>query len=266
MKIFYLAQWRDIMIEKYLKMREKNKSVLLVGLDSDYKKINGDVFEFNKKIIDQTHDIICGYKINIAFYEKLGPKGLEILEKTIDYIRNNPDIPIILDAKRGDIGNTAKAYAEYYFERLKIDSLTINPLMGLDTLEPYLEYENSHLFALALTSNKGAYDFEIPEKLYLKITEKMNDLNNKYKNKIGIVVGATNADHIKEIIDISENMIFLIPGIGSQGGNIKALFENLNGYKNIVINVSRAIIFDENPGKKAREFNELINKYYFNNF
>ncbi|WGS64689.1 orotidine-5'-phosphate decarboxylase [Marinitoga aeolica] len=250
------------MFEKYLKIREKNSSVLLVGLDSDYKRINGDVFEFNKKIIDETHDLICGYKINIAFYEKLGPKGLEILENTINYIRQNPEIPIILDSKRGDIGNTAKAYAEYYFERLKVDSLTINPLMGLDTLEPYLEYKNSHLFALALTSNKGAYDFEIPEKLYLKITEKMNNLNKQHKNKIGIIVGATNSDYIKEIVDISENMIFLIPGIGSQGGNTQELFKNLNGYKNIFINVSRAIIFDENPRKKAKEFNEIINKYY----
>ena len=152
------------MFDKFLKMREKNRSVLLVGLDSDYKKINGDVLDFNKRIIVKTYDLICGSKINIAFYEKLGPKGLEILESTINYIRQNPEIPIILDAKRGDIGNTAKAYAEYYFERLKVDSLTINPFMGIDTLEPYLEYDNAHLFALALTSNKGAHDFEIPEK------------------------------------------------------------------------------------------------------
>ncbi|WP_129408005.1 orotidine-5'-phosphate decarboxylase [Marinitoga lauensis] len=250
------------MFDKYLKIREKNSSVLLVGLDSDYKRINGDVFDFNKKIIDETYDLTCGYKINIAFYEKLGPKGLEILESTINYIRQNPEIPIILDAKRGDIGNTAKAYAEHYFERLKVDSLTINPFMGIDTLEPYLEYDNAHLFALALTSNKGAYDFEIPEKLYLKITEKMNELNKKHRNKIGIVVGATNARYINEITNISENMIFLIPGIGTQGGDVEELFRNLNGYKNIVVNVSRAIIFDENPRKKAIEFNSLINKYY----
>ncbi|KLO23734.1 orotidine 5-phosphate decarboxylase [Marinitoga sp. 1197] len=249
------------MYKKYIERRKKINSVLFVGLDSDEKRIKGDILEFNKKIIDQTNDLICGYKINIAFYEKLGPIGMEILEKTINYIQNDPEIPIILDAKRGDIGNTAKAYAEYYFKKLKVDSLTINPLMGIDTLEPYLEYENSHVFSLALTSNKGAYDFEIPDELYLKITKKMNELNKEYLNKIGIVVGATNSEYIKNIISISENMLFLIPGIGTQGGNIKKLFENLNGYENIVINISRAIIFDENPKVKTIEFNEKINKW-----
>ncbi|SHE68854.1 orotidine-5'-phosphate decarboxylase [Marinitoga hydrogenitolerans DSM 16785] len=249
------------MFDKYIERKNDVNSVLLVGLDSDINRIDGDILDFNKKIIDETFDLVCGYKINIAFYEKLGPKGLEILEKTIEYIKYNPDIPIILDAKRGDIGNTAKAYAEYYFEKLKIDSLTINPLMGIDTLEPYLEYNNSHVFALALTSNKGAYDFEIPGELYLKIAKKMNELNKKHRNKIGIVVGATNAKFIKEITAVTDNMLFLIPGIGSQGGSIEALFNNLNGYDNIVINVSRAIIFDENPRKKVIEFNNVINKW-----
>ncbi|GAB6190194.1 orotidine-5'-phosphate decarboxylase [Marinitoga arctica] len=249
------------MLNKYMKRKNDVNSVLLVGLDSDINRIDGDVLDFNKRIIDETFDLVCGYKINIAFYEKLGPKGLEILEKTIEYIRYNPDIPIILDAKRGDIGNTAKAYAEYYFKRLKVDSLTINPLMGTDTLIPYFEYDNSHVFALALTSNKGAYDFEIPEELYLKIAKKMNELNKKYKNKIGIVVGATNAEFIKKITTVSDNMLFLIPGIGSQGGSIGELFKNLDGYDNIVINVSRAIIFNENPRKKTIEFNNIINKW-----
>ncbi|QTA38312.1 orotidine-5'-phosphate decarboxylase [Thermosipho ferrireducens] len=250
------------MIDKYLKTRQKNNSILLVGLDSDFERITENVLDFNKKIISNTHDLICGYKINIAFYEKMGPKGLEILEETISYIRKYTELPVILDAKRGDIGNTAKAYAYYYFEHLAVDSITINPLMGIDTIEPYLEYENAHVFALALTSNTGARDFEIPDKLYLKITRKMNELNKVYKDKVGIVVGATNTEYISEIVKNSNNMLFLIPGIGAQGGNIKELFDSLNNYKNILINVSRAIIFDENPRQKTIEFNNIINKYY----
>ncbi|KAF2956292.1 orotidine-5'-phosphate decarboxylase [Marinitoga sp. 38H-ov] len=254
------------MFDKYIKRRQKNNSVLFVGLDSDYEKINGDIYEFNKWIVKNTYDLICGYKINIAFYEKLGAKGLEILENTINYIKNvDEDIPIILDAKRGDIGNTAKAYATYYFEKLKIDSLTVNPYMGLDTLEPYLMYNDSHIFVLSLTSNKGAYDFEIPEKLYLKITQKMNELNKKFKNKIGLVVGATNAIFIKEIVNNSDNMLFLIPGIGAQGGSIKDIFNNLNGYKNILINVSRSVIFSDDPRKKVILYNSEINKWRENN-
>ncbi|AEX84817.1 orotidine 5-phosphate decarboxylase [Marinitoga sp. 1135] len=250
------------MLEKYLKRRESKKSVLFAGLDSDFEKIDGDVLDFNKKIIDETSDIVCGYKLNIAFYEKMGHKGIEILEKTIEYIKQDESIPIILDAKRSDIGNTAAAYAYYYFNVLKVDSLTVNPLMGFDTMLPYLEYQNAHLFALALTTNKGAYDFEIPEKLYLKITKMMNEKNKEYKNKIGIVVGATNSEFIDEIVENSEDMLFLIPGIGAQQGNVEKLFRNLKGYKNIVINVSRGIIFNENPREKAKEYNELISKYY----
>ncbi|BBE32017.1 orotidine 5'-phosphate decarboxylase [Tepiditoga spiralis] len=253
--------------EKYLKMREKNNSVLIVGLDSDTNKFNSKfskdaigIFEFNKYIIEQTNEYVCGYKPNIAFYEKHGYKGIQALEKTVEYIKKYTELPIIIDAKRGDIGNTAAAYAEAFFKYLKVDSITINPYMGMETINPYIELENSHVFVLGLTSNKGAKDFELENDLYLKVIKNVNEYNKKFKDKIGIVVGATNDEHIEKITKNSGNMVYLIPGIGAQGGSIEKLFKGLNGYKNIVINSSRGIIFSEDPKKSAKELKENLNK------
>lgn len=253
--------------EKYLKMKEKNNSVLIVGLDSDTNKFNSKfskdaegIFEFNKYIIEQTNEHVCGYKPNIAFYEKHGYKGINALEKTIEYIKKYTNLPIILDVKRGDIGNTASAYAEAFFKYLKVDSITVNPYMGMETLLPYLELEDTHVFVLGLTSNKGAKDFELENNLYLKVIKKSNEYNERYKNKVGIVVGATNDSYISKIIKNSGNMVYLIPGIGAQGGSIEKLFNGLNGYENILINSSRGIIFSEKPEKSAKDLKEKLNK------
>lgn len=251
--------------EKYKKAREKNNSVLIVGLDSDIEKFdkfekNADgLYEFNKYIVDSTYEHVCGYKPNIAFYEKLGYKGYEALEKTIEYIKKT-DLPIILDAKRGDIANTAKAYADTFFKHLKVDSVTINPYMGMETATPYLEYENAHVFILGLTSNKGYVDFEMHDDLYKKVIKMSSELNEVQKNKVGIVVGATNNEYINQITKISGNMVYLIPGVGAQGGSIEKLFEGLNGYENVCINSSRGIIFSENPKISAKQLKEQLNK------
>lgn len=242
----------------------KRKSFICVGLDSDITKIPSKfkiegtrgVEEFNKYIISETNEYACAYKINIAFYEMLGYKGIEVLENTVDYLKTYTDIPIIIDAKRSDISNTAKAYAKFYFDYLKVDSITINPLMGADSIEPYLEFPNAHVFALVLTSNPGANDFIIPNKLYLKILEKLSELEVKYKNKIGIVVGATQKEYFDEIVEKSGDMIYLIPGIGSQGGKIEDLKVLVEKGKTMVINVSRGIIFSDDPKREIIKLRE----------
>ena len=242
----------------------KRKSFICVGLDSDITKIPSKfkiegtrgVEEFNKYIISETNEYACAYKINIAFYEMLGYKGIEVLENTVDYLKTYTDIPIIIDAKRSDISNTAKAYAKFYFDYLKVDSITINPLMGVDSIEPYLEFPSSHIFALVLTSNPGANDFIIPNKLYLKILEKLQELENTYKDQIGIVVGATQKEYFDEIVEKSEGMIYLIPGIGSQGGKIEDLKILVEKGKTMVINVSRGIIFSEDPKREIIKLRE----------
>jgi len=246
-------------IEKYRKARSKNASILVVGLDSDIEKIKGfnSVLEFNEHIVKETADLVCGYKINIAFYEKLGWRGYKKLEETIELIKNETDLPIILDVKRGDIGNTARAYAEAYFDRLGVDSVTVNPYMGRDAIIPFLE--KGHAFILLLTSNKSIGDVELH--VYPKVLELARELEKRYPRKVGIVVGATRGEHVSEISKKSGDLSWLIPGIGAQRGNPEILRE-LKG-KDVVVNVSRAIIFADNVRKKAEEFRELLAKQYF---
>lgn len=249
--------------KKYLKIKEKNNSHVCVGLDSDYKKISNEendlykkIYEFNKDIVEKTNKHVCCYKINSAFYEKAGTDGMKAMEDTIKYLKENTDIPIILDVKRSDILNTAKAYADYFVDNLQADSVTLNPLMGRDSITPYLE-KKVHVFILVLTSNPSASDFIMKNDLYIDLTNFSQVLNKEFENQVGIVVGATN-DKFKEINKINENMIYLIPGIGAQGGDLKKVLEQVKD-KEFVINSSRGIIFSEDPEKSVIDLKDKIN-------
>lgn len=249
------------------------KSFLCIGLDTDIQKIpkfllksEDPIFEFNKKIIDATNSYCVAYKPNIAFYESLGINGWKALEKTINYINSSyPEIFTIADAKRGDIGNTSSMYAKAYFETLNFDSITINPYMGKDSVEPFLKYKNKHTILLALTSNVGAFDFQTKNivdnsnKLYEEVIKTSTSWENS--NQLMYVVGATKASYLKEIRNIVPNSFLLIPGVGAQGGDLKEVCDNgLNNEVGLLINSSRSIIyasndtnFDIDAAKNAQE-------------
>lgn len=256
---------------------KKNNSLLCIGLDIDMKKIpssllnKGDpIFDFNKAIIDATKDLVCAYKPNIAFYEMYGIYGLQALIKTIEYIGG--EIPVILDSKRGDIGNTAAAYAKSTFEIYKADAVTLNPYMGFDSVEPFLSYKDKGLFILCLTSNQSAKDFQTdgPEPLYKQVAKKVKIWNNW--GNCGLVVGATKAEELKEIRGVVGDMPILIPGIGAQGGELSQSVRfgvNKKGER-AIINSSRGIIFassgEDFAGSAkvaARKLKEEINSYRF---
>ncbi len=240
----------------------KKKSFLCIGLDTDLEKIpklllsyDDPVFEFNKKIIDHTNQYAIAYKPNLAFYEILGKKGWESLEKTINYLRTNyPDIFIIADAKRGDIGNTSKMYAKTFFESIDFDAITVAPYMGSDSVKPFLSYENKWVILLALTSNQGAYDFQ-----YFKEYEKQEYLFKKVlmisklwgnENNIMYVAGATKAEMLKEIRKIVPDHFLLVPGIGAQGGSLEQVVKyGMNNKCGLIVNASRSIIYADNSGE-----------------
>ena len=259
--------------EDLISQIKRKKSFLCIGLDTDINKIpkflldtDDPIFEFNKKIIDATNSYCVAYKPNIAFYESLGLNGWKALEKTINYINSYyPEIFTIADAKRGDIGNTSSMYAKAYFETLNFDSITINPYMGKDSVEPFLEYQNKHTIILALTSNVGAFDFQTKniadnsKKLYEEVIRTSTSWKNS--NQLMYVVGATKASYLKEIRNIVPNNFLLIPGVGAQGGDLKEVCDNgLNNEVGLLINSSRSIIyasndiyFDMNAAKNAQE-------------
>ncbi|MBU0580670.1 MAG: orotidine-5'-phosphate decarboxylase [Candidatus Margulisbacteria bacterium] len=237
-----------VFIEKLKKTIEKNKSQVCIGLDPDLSKFpthlksNPEaIYEFNKSIIEGTVDVVCAYKPNIAFYEAEGWAGLQALKKTIEFIAGR--VPVILDAKRGDIGNTAQAYAKSIFEDFKADAVTLSPYMGLDSLEPFLKYKDKGAFILCLTSNPGADDFQKPD-LYKQVASKVFQWNVKYKN-MGLVVGATNGKQIQEIRKIAPGIPFLVPGVGAQGGDLEEVFRKGVFTKEdiVIINSSRKIIY-----------------------
>jgi orotidine-5'-phosphate decarboxylase len=265
--------------EKLSKIVDKNNSLLCVGLDIDSEKMPSFLFEesknpylkFNKKIIDATKDLVCAYKLNMAFYEVLGIKGYELLEKTIQYIPD--EIVIILDGKRNDIGNTAKKYAQSLFETLNADAATINPYLGFDSVKPFLEYKDKCSFILCRTSNPSAKDFQdiqTPEGILFKVVAAKIKKWNTNKN-CGAVVGATYPEELKEIRSaLGEDIPFLIPGIGAQGADIEKTVKNGTNKKGdmTIINSSRGIIYsslDKNYAQKARqkaqETRDEINKY-----
>jgi orotidine-5'-phosphate decarboxylase len=242
--------------ERLVRASRARESLLCVGLDPDLERLPphlrrelGDqaVLEFNRRIIEATQDLVCAYKLNLAFYEQLGPTGLEMLKETLASI---PDgVLKIADAKRGDIGNTAKAYAKAIFDYYGFDAATVNPYLGLEALEPFLEYKDCGTFVLCRTSNPGAREFQdlrCEEKpLYLWVAEAVARANERFGN-LGLVVGATWPEELKEVRElVGDELPILIPGVGAQAGDLeKAVRYGVNSRGELaIINVSRAVIF-----------------------
>lgn len=253
------------------------KSFLCVGLDTALNKIpkflleyDDPIFEFNKRIIDATKDICVAYKPNIAFYECLGSKGWDSLEKTINYIPK--DIFTIADAKRGDIGNTSTMYAQTFFETYNFDSVTIAPYMGKDSVTPFLAFKDKWAIILALTSNEGSKDFQFTTengtKLYEKVIKTSFDWGND--ENIMFVTGATHPEKFQELRALAPKSFFLVPGIGAQGGDLEQVVKfGRNEDIGLLINSSRGIIYagnDENFAEAARksalEITTQMKKYF----
>ena len=235
----------------------KKDSFLCIGLDVDLNKIpkhllegEDPIFAFNKAIIDATHHLAVAYKPNTAFYEAYGIKGWKALEKTIDYLNiNHPEIFTIADAKRGDIGNTSAMYAKAFLEDLGFDAITVAPYMGKDSVEPFLSFKEKHTILLALTSNKGAFDFQTQiidnEELYKKVLKTSKSW--EHSDQLMYVVGATKAKYFKEIRNIVPNSFLLVPGVGVQGGNMQDVCKyGMNKDVGLLINSSRGIIYASN--------------------
>jgi orotidine-5'-phosphate decarboxylase len=243
------------------------KSFLCIGLDVDLNKIpkhlldaEDPIFEFNKAIIDATHDLCVSFKPNIAFYEAYGLKGWQSLQKTIQYInQNHPDIFTIADAKRGDIGNTSSMYAKAFFEDLEFDSVTVAPYMGKDSVEPFLAFENKHTIMLALTSNEGAFDFQTKNVEGKELYKVVLETSKEWKNSQNLmyVVGATKAEYFTEIRKIVPDSFLLVPGVGAQGGSLSEVCQyGMNENVGLLINSSRAVIYASDGfdfAEKARE-------------
>ena len=264
---------------KLSRIVSKNNSLVCVGLDVDRSKMpnflfdssDDAVFNFNREIIDSTCDLVCAYKLNMAFYEVFGRYGFDVLERTIDYIPD--DIVVILDGKRNDIGNTAKKYAVSLFETLKADAVTVNPYMGLDSVKPFLDYNDKCCFALCRTSNASAVDFQdllcYGKPLYEHVAVKIKQWGTF--GCCGAVVGATYPDELKVIRGIlGDNSPLLIPGVGKQGGDVeKTVRYGLNSKGEMaLINSSRGIIyassdkdFAKSAGIEALRLRDLINMY-----
>lgn len=242
-------------LEKLSKAQQDNQSKLCIGLDPDISKIPqkfSSIYEFCQSIIDQTHDLVCAYKPNLGFFLQQGVEGIEGLAGICRDIKENTNAVLILDAKCGDIGNTAKAYARGIFESFNADAVTVNPYMGFDAIKPFAEYKDRGVFVLCLTSNPSAADFE--EEIYLKVAQKVKDWN-KDKN-LGLVVGATKEEALKQISKIAEDLPILIPGIGAQGGDIETVKKYCGKYP--VINVSRSVIYAEDPREAAKLYRDSL--------
>ena len=250
------------------------KSFLCVGLDVDLSKIppfllkeEDPIFAFNKAIIDATHPYTIAYKPNIAFYEAYGEKGWQSLRKTINYLNEqHPHIFTIADAKRGDIGNTATMYAKAFFEDLQFDSVTVAPYMGQDSVEPFLAFENKVTILLALTSNKGAFDFQTLTTEKSPLYEQVLIRSQKWHNAQNLmyVVGATKAEYLADIRRIVPDAFLLVPGVGVQGGDLKEVCQyGLNNSVGLIINASRAVIYasqGEDFAEKAGEVAQNLQK------
>ena len=255
------------------------RSFLCVGLDSEIEKIpsfllkeKDPVFEFNKRIIDATHTYSVAYKPNVAFYECYGPKGWATLDSTVRYIKENyPDIFVIADAKRGDIGNTSKMYAKAFLENMPFDAITVAPYMGEDSVTPFLSYNDKWVVLLALTSNKGADDFQYHDEDGIKLFERVLSVSQKWGNinNIMYVVGATRAEMLKDIRKIVPDHFLLVPGVGAQGGSLQDVARfGMNSKCGLLVNSSRGIIFadssdkfDKVAGDKAKEMQSEMEKY-----
>lgn len=239
-----------------------------VGLDPDSSKIphNNSITKFNQSIIDNTHDFVCAYKFQSAFYEAAGIDGITALKESVEYIRENyPEIPAILDAKRGDIGNSNEAYVKAIFDDLGVDAVTVSPYLGQQSLKPFLERTDKEILVLVKTSNPGAGEFqdlivgERKKPLYQVVAEHVAKEWNT-NNNLAVVVGATYPRELAEVRKIVGDMPILIPGIGAQGGDLKAILENgLDSKKQgLIINSSRGIIFAPNPREAALQLHQNI--------
>jgi orotidine-5'-phosphate decarboxylase len=260
--------------DKLENITKQNSTYLCVGLDTVIDKLpnhlreNGleGMFQFNKEIIEKTKHLACAYKINLAFYEQYGADGFDLVKQTVELIPN--DIFTIADAKRGDIGNTSKAYAKACFEDLQADSITVNPYMGYDSVEPFLENKEKFVFLLALTSNPGSNDFQRlvceGKEVYKHVIEKSKEWGAK--ENLGYVVGATHPAELEEIRAIIPDRALLIPGVGTQGGNATEVVK-ANKKGPFMINVSRDVLycsndfdFAEQSAKRAEYYKNLFNK------
>lgn len=257
----------------------RKRSFLCVGLDSEPAKIpefllkeEDPVFEFNRLIIDATFSYTVAYKPNTAFYECRGAEGWRSLESTLNYIRNKyPDIFVIADAKRGDIGNTSKMYAKAFFENLSFDAVTVAPYMGEDSVTPFLGYKDKWVILLALTSNIGANDFQYHNENGVRLFEKVLSISKKWGNidNLMYVVGATRADMLGEIRKLVPDHFLLVPGIGAQGGSLQEVsMYGINEKCGLLVNSSRNIIFadssrdfDKVAAEKAREIRIEMEKH-----
>lgn len=266
---------------KLKQISHKNNSLLCIGLDSDFEKIphhlkkrKNPLFEFNKAIIEATVSHVCAYKPNPAFYEALGKDGIEQLKLTLDYLKINfPDIPVILDAKRADIGNTNKGYVKYAFEYLQADAITLHPYLGSEALKPFLDLKDKGIFILCRTSNPGAGEFQdlkYDGKFLYEVVAK-NVINNwNYNGNCGLVVGATYPEELNIVRQIIGDMPMLLPGVGAQGADLEKTVKCGvdNQGQNAVINSSRNIIFASNnvdfalkAANEAENLKKSINLY-----
>lgn len=231
---------------------KQKESFLCIGLDTDIRKIpvhllelEDPVFEFNKQIIDATKDLCVAYKPNIAFYESMGPRGWESLQKTLDYIPNN--IFTIADAKRGDIGNTSSLYGRAFFQSMEFNAVTVAPYMGKDSVTPFLDFKNKWVIILALTSNNGSLDFQNSKddsgrELFKQVLENSQQWGTD--ENIMYVVGATRSEQLLEIREIIPHHFLLVPGVGAQGGNLQDVAKyGINSDCGLLVNSSRGIIY-----------------------
>lgn len=270
--------------EQLYQQIQAKKSMLCVGLDVDFNKmpehvkalanhgelaIRGELYkgkarsiiEFNKAIIDATAAHCVAYKPNLAFYECYGIDGMRALDATVDYIRSRyPEIFLIADAKRGDIGNTAKMYAKAFFEEMDFDAVTIAPYMGADSVTPFLEYKDKWAIVLALTSNTSAYQFQTAVKdgkpLYRAVMEEMMEISTP--DNMMFVVGATKADKLEELRSFCPDNFFLVPGVGAQGGSAEEVIAHgANDHGGLLINSSRGILFASNGEDYAEAAGEV---------
>jgi orotidine 5'-phosphate decarboxylase subfamily 2 len=245
------------------KTARQNDSWLCVGLDPDGTV--DDIFDFNQRIISATLDLVCCFKVNTAFYEARGPSGLNALIKTVEYVKEFVRVPIIVDAKRADVAHSSKAHAKYVFEIVGGDAVTVSPYMGLDAIEPFIERRNKGVFILCKTSNAGAAEIQnlsCAEPLYEVVAKKALEWN--VHGNLGIVAGATKGSELKTVRGIvGEDIPLLIPGVGSQGGNLQAaVTSGMNAQGRLgIIAVSRDVIFAPSPHKMATAFRNEINTY-----
>ncbi len=258
--------------EKLKSASQRTKACLCVGLDVDLAKMpkglshdTEGILRFCRSIVEATRDLAVAYKPNLAFFESLGPRGLEVLEllrQSIPY-----DCLFVADAKRGDIGNTSQAYARAFYGLLKSDAVTLSPYMGKDSIEPFLEYPGTCSFVLCLTSNPSAADFQLQtlqsgERLYERVAKTAVTWGKDKKGEIGLVVGATQAQYIKELRAIAPETVFLVPGVGTQGGDLQSVLKegrSKDGY-GVLINVSRQILYASGENDYADAAREQAQK------